>query len=601
MAWTTFDTRYESAGISGTQELSFTDSLTQDYSIPDEQVHLSNDEDSVNDRLPKADSKKDWWKPLPEEERPATPEPAWTIPSSTVSDVENNWATALVSAYETPAENSLLAKTGDMTNFLNWYRRQVNRTALTPTDLEGQTYEVVKAFYPDVTHLYKGSSPTLLISKMKAASYPDFGLELLMPKQMWIDDVHDSLSHRKEVRSHIWILSVVRIKAYSRYGYDYLSKIVLRRSDLQEHMIAKKDFKNLYPSDFEDLNLLLLQGYEFKHYYTITESPRVVVFPVNNNERKIMRFNEIYKFGDGTLTRILEVLAYRVKEFKIKQLNPETFSPVADIRAIRILMAIAAYYDYEIWQLDVKIAFSNGYLDEDIYMVQLKGEATFILGIKIYRDRSKRLIRLGQNAYMDKILKRYKIDNSKRGHIPMQKRLDLNKTQGSSTPEDVKRIINVPYALASLLLLRCAGYETARDDIKSQIGYVFILNKGTVDWKSTKQSTTVMSATEAKYIVASEVAMEAIGIRKFISELGIVPIINELIKMFCDNSVALLIANESRVQKGARNYHRRYHYVCQCSELGEINLLKVYTDDNLAGPFTKALPKGKLTQHARSI
>ncbi|GJV21586.1 zinc finger, CCHC-type containing protein [Tanacetum coccineum] len=50
------------------------------------------------------------------------------------------------------------------------------------------------------------------------------------------------------------------------------------------------------------------------------------------------------------------------------------------------------------------------------------GEAAFILGIKIYRDRSKRLIGLGQNAYMDKILKRYKMDNSKRGHIPMQEK-----------------------------------------------------------------------------------------------------------------------------------------------------------------------------------
>nr|GFD00985.1 retrotransposon protein, putative, Ty1-copia subclass [Tanacetum cinerariifolium] len=51
----------------------------------------------------------------------------------------------------------------------------------------------------------------------------------------------------------------------------------------------------------------------------------------------------------------------------------ETFSPVADIRAIRILIAIAAYYDYEIWQIDVKTAFFNGFLDEEIYMVQPEG------------------------------------------------------------------------------------------------------------------------------------------------------------------------------------------------------------------------------------
>ncbi|GKA17687.1 retrotransposon protein, putative, ty1-copia subclass, partial [Tanacetum coccineum] len=51
----------------------------------------------------------------------------------------------------------------------------------------------------------------------------------------------------------------------------------------------------------------------------------------------------------------------------------ETFSPVANISAIRILISITAFYDYEIWQMDVKTAFLNGYLDEDIYMVQLEG------------------------------------------------------------------------------------------------------------------------------------------------------------------------------------------------------------------------------------
>nr|GFB50305.1 hypothetical protein [Tanacetum cinerariifolium] len=51
----------------------------------------------------------------------------------------------------------------------------------------------------------------------------------------------------------------------------------------------------------------------------------------------------------------------------------ETFSLVANIRAIRILIAIAAYYDYEIWQMDVKIAFLNGYLNEEVYMEQPKG------------------------------------------------------------------------------------------------------------------------------------------------------------------------------------------------------------------------------------
>nr|GFB84533.1 retrotransposon protein, putative, Ty1-copia subclass [Tanacetum cinerariifolium] len=57
---------------------------------------------------------------------------------------------------------------------------------------------------------------------------------------------------------------------------------------------------------------------------------------------------------------------YRVK-------NEETFSPVADIKAIRILIAIAVYYDFDIWQMDVKTAFLKGRLNEDVYMVQPEG------------------------------------------------------------------------------------------------------------------------------------------------------------------------------------------------------------------------------------
>nr|GEV55734.1 hypothetical protein [Tanacetum cinerariifolium] len=198
-------------------KLSPTDSLIQDDSIPDEQVYLSDDEHSGNDYLPKADSRKDWWKPLPEEEKPVTPKHAWIIPSSNVLNVENT---------------GLLCYVTIQTQFF---------------------------FNKDLKYLRygsKGSSLALSISKMKAASYPNFGRELLVPEQ-----IHDSLSRQKEVRSHMRILSVVRIKAYSRYVYDYLSEIVLRRVHLQEHTIFEKDFKNLYLSDFEDQNLLLLQGH----------------------------------------------------------------------------------------------------------------------------------------------------------------------------------------------------------------------------------------------------------------------------------------------------------------------------------------------------
>ncbi|GJS26063.1 retrotransposon protein, putative, ty1-copia subclass [Tanacetum coccineum] len=100
------------------------------------------------------------------------------------------------------------------------------------------------------------------------------------------------------------------------------------------------------------------------------------------------------------------------------------------IRAIRILIAIAVFYDYEIWQIDVKTAFLNGYLSkEDVksyigrcFTMKIFGEAAYILGIKIYKDRSKR--------------------------IPMQEKLKLSKSQGSSTAAEVKPMQNVQYTSA---------------------------------------------------------------------------------------------------------------------------------------------------------
>nr|GEV67523.1 hypothetical protein [Tanacetum cinerariifolium] len=85
-----------------------------------------------------------------------------------------------------------------------------------------------------------------------------------------------------------------------------------------------------------------------------------------NAEMQSMKDNQVWCLVDLPLNSKGFTQTYRV-DYK------ETFSPVADIRAIRILVAITTFYDYEIWQMDVKNAFLNGYLDEDICMVQYEG------------------------------------------------------------------------------------------------------------------------------------------------------------------------------------------------------------------------------------
>ena len=51
----------------------------------------------------------------------------------------------------------------------------------------------------------------------------------------------------------------------------------------------------------------------------------------------------------------------------------ETFSPIAILKSIIILLSIVAHLSYEIWKIDVKITFFNGDLEESIYMMQPNG------------------------------------------------------------------------------------------------------------------------------------------------------------------------------------------------------------------------------------
>nr|GEY46933.1 hypothetical protein [Tanacetum cinerariifolium] len=159
-----------------------------DDMAPDEQVHSSDDKDIGNAHIPKVNLQQDWWKLL-EEERPATPEPAWSISSANLHVPTNNWASALASTYTPPPEHSQLSQTGDMAMFMDWYN--VSK----PLPLGGPPCQVMIHsdffFNKDLEYLRycsKGGRPALSISKMKAAYYPDVGFEQMVPNQMWIEE-----------------------------------------------------------------------------------------------------------------------------------------------------------------------------------------------------------------------------------------------------------------------------------------------------------------------------------------------------------------------------------------------------------------------------
>nr|KYP69579.1 Retrovirus-related Pol polyprotein from transposon TNT 1-94 [Cajanus cajan] len=201
-------------------------------------------------------------------------------------------------------------------------------------------------------------------------------------------------------------------------------------------------------------------------------------------------------------------------------------------------------------------------LSEQFSMKDL-GEATYILGIKIYRDRSKRLLGLSQSMYINTILK-----------LPIRTGVTHSKEDCPKTHEEREHMTRIPYASAvgaitytmictrpnvayALSLasryqanlgeehwkvvktilkylrrtkdqfliygdseLKLKGYtnasfESDKDDNKSISRCVFTLNCGAVSWKSSKQATVVDSTTEVEYIAASEAAKEAIWMKKF--------------------------------------------------------------------------------------
>ncbi|XP_070039071.1 uncharacterized protein [Nicotiana tomentosiformis] len=84
------------------------------------------------------------------------------------------------------------------------------------------------------------------------------------------------------------------------------------------------------------------------------------------------------------------------------------------------------------------------------YLISMKdlGETSYILGIKIYRDRSRKLLGLSQSLYIDAILNRYNMDNSKRGYLPIGTGITLSREDCPKTPEERERMSKIPYASA---------------------------------------------------------------------------------------------------------------------------------------------------------
>ncbi|KAK8557823.1 hypothetical protein V6N12_010047 [Hibiscus sabdariffa] len=390
-------------------------------------------------------------------------------------------------------------------------------------------------------------------------------------------------------------------------------------------------------------------------------------------------------------------------------------------KSIRILLAIAAFHDYEIWQMDVKTAFLNGKLEEDVYMTQPEGfvtpenagkvcklqrsiyglkqasrsrnlrfndaikefgfirnedepcvykkfsgsivsflilyvddiliigndiptlqsikarlgscfsmkdlgEATYILGVKIYRDRSRRLLGLSQSTYIDKVLKRFNMETSKKGFLPMTHGISLSKEMCPSTSQERERMSQIPYASAIGSIM----YATicTRPDLSYALSMTsrYQANPGEGHWVAVKNILKYLRRTKDAFLVYG--GEEQLSIKgytdasfqtdkddsrsqsgfvfrlngdAFITELGVVPSISDALELFCDNNGAIAQAKEPRSHQRSKHILRRFHLMREIVDRGDVEICKVHTDDNIADPLTKPLSQQKHDRHTESL
>ncbi|GJY56364.1 retrovirus-related pol polyprotein from transposon TNT 1-94 [Tanacetum coccineum] len=214
----------------------------------------------------------------------------------------------------------------------------------------------------------------------------------------------------------------------------------------------------------------------------------------------------------------------------------ESFTPVACIEAIRIFIANAASKNMIIYQIDVKTAFLNGELKEEVYVSQPDGFVDSDYPTHVYR--------------LKKAL--YGLKQAPRAWY-----------QASPTKKHIEAL-----------------------------KWVFRYLKGTINWglcwSSKKQKSTVISTTEAEYIAMSGCCAQILWMRSQLTDYGFA---FYKIPLYCDNHSAIALCCNNVQHSRSKHIDIRHHFIREQVEKGVVELYFVTTDYQLADIFTKALPR----------
>lgn len=305
------------------------------------------------------------------------------------------------------------------------------------------------------------------------------------------------------------------------------------------------------------------------------------------------------------------------------------------------------------------IVATKGWLSSNFEMKDM-GEADYILGVKILRDRSKKLLGLSQQTYIKKVLERFQMSDCKPIDNPVVKGENLYQEMCPKTQDEIEKMARVPYASAvgSLMYammctqpdicyavglvsrfqsnpglahwkavkrilrylrgtmdyvlcykgsdLRLVGYSDADwgsdlDERKSTSGYTFLLNNGAITWSSKKQSCIALSTMEAEYVACSAAVQEAVWLRRFLQHLEIVTDASDPVTIHCDSTAALAYAKDPKYHGKSKHIDIRYHYIRDMVAHKEVVLKHISTSLMIADPLTKPIARNAFQAHVRSL
>ncbi|GJR64714.1 copia protein [Tanacetum coccineum] len=303
----------------------------------------------------------------------------------------------------------------------------------------------------------------------------------------------------------------------------------------------------------------------------------------------------------------------------------ESFAPVARLKAVWMFIAFAAYMNITIFQMDVKTAFLNGPLKEELYVSQPEGFIDFEFPNHVYRLK-KALYSLKQapRAWYDKLSsfliehgfnkELYLINDlssyDRRAYVSNSQSPDIAfatfvcaRYQARPTVKhlkEVKRIfryLRQSYNMGlwypkdsgfKLIAYSDADHAGCKDDCKSTSGGLQFLGGKLVSWSSKKQDCTTMSTAEAEYVSLSACCAQVIWMHTQLLDYGFK---YNRILMYCDSKSAIAISCNPVQHSKTKHIDIRYHFIKEHVERGTVEIYFVGTEYQLADLFTKALPK----------